>query len=109
MFRISEKTLYLISDQVAKASLNPPDAPKGHVKSDDFLKKKDDDDFIERLRKRKYVKTNKKFEYMVENKNNNYVHQKSRSKDRYYNTRNENTYNFNPIFLIIVMETISLI
>jgi predicted Zn-dependent peptidase len=98
MFRISEKTLYLISDQVAKASLNPPDAPKGHVKSDDFLKKKDDDDFIERLRKRKYVKTNKKFEYMVENKNNNYVHQKSRSKDRYYNTRNENTYNFNPSF-----------
>ena len=56
MLGLSEETLYLVSDQVAKASLNPPNEPKGRVKSDDFLKKKEDDDFMEHVGRRKYVK-----------------------------------------------------
>ena len=46
----------MVSDQVAKASLIPPNEPKGRVKSDDFLKKKENDDFMESIGRRKYVK-----------------------------------------------------
>ena len=55
MLGLSEETL-MVSDQVAKASLNPPNEPKGRVKSDDFLKKKENDDFMEHIGRRKYVK-----------------------------------------------------
>jgi predicted Zn-dependent peptidase len=55
-FAISKDSLLLLSRQVLMSTVQPPEAPKGHAKSDSIFKKKDEEDNLRAKLKRSYVR-----------------------------------------------------